>query len=161
MVGISAPVMSDIENDALKRGPDADTVVKIADALGDRSILVTYLENNPVYRSIIPKIFPDLNRIKTDPAIIFSRFADEAQEAVDAARILAQVFSNAVPSDHPNFCELLRTKLEQVVDVQRCAEILFLQLIATNVLTETDRCEIHAAQQRKCEARGHHREAGA
>lgn len=161
LIGHSKNLISLIERDALKGGPDPETVVKIADALNDRTILTTYLELNPVYRSIIPKIFPDLNRIKTDPAIIFSRFADEAEEAVQAARILAQIFSNAAPSEHPNFCEVLRAKLEQIVDVQRCAEILFLQLIAVNVLSETDRCEIHAQQQQKCIEHGHHKELAA
>ena len=161
IVGISTPTMSAIENNTLKHGPDAETVVKIADALGDRSILITYLENNPVYKSIIPKIFPDLNNIKKDPAIIFSRFADEAQEAVDAARILSQMHSDMDPASQPNYCATLRAKLEQIVDVQRCAEILFLQLIAAGILSETDRCEIHAAQQHKCEEKGHHKAVAA
>jgi transcriptional regulator with XRE-family HTH domain len=156
-VGLSKSSISKIENDEIKGGPEPETVVKIAEALGDRSILTTYLEQNPVYQSIIPKIFPDLNNIRRDPAIIFSRFASEAEEAVEAARILADIFSNAEPSSHPNFCEVLRANLEQIVDVQRCAEVLFLQLIAGGVIDETDRCEIHVQQQRKGELKGHHR----
>lgn len=159
-IGISRSHVSVIERDLLKGGPDPDTVVKIADVLGDRSILTTYLENNPVYQSIIPKIFPDLNNIRRDPAIIFGKFAQEASEAVEAARILQEIFSNAEPESHPNFCEVLRAKLEQIVDVERCAEILFLQLIAADVLSEADRCEIHAKQQRKCEEKGHHKRTG-
>ena len=159
LVGVSGPTISLIENDQLKGGPSPETVVKIADALNDKTILTTYLENNPVYQSIIPKIFPDLNNIRRDPAIIFSRFATEAEEAVEAARILSDIFSNAEPSNTPNFCEVLKAKLEQVVDVQRCAEVLFLQLIAGGVISDTDRCDIHMRQQRKCVEHGHHKPA--
>jgi transcriptional regulator with XRE-family HTH domain len=156
-IGRSPAVMSDIENDRLKGGVDPAIVVKIANALDDNSILLHYLEENPVYQTIIPRIFPDLNNIRRDPAIIFSRLADEAEEARDAARILAQIFSNAEPRQSPNFDEVFKAKLEQIVDIQRCAEILFLQLIAAGVMTEEDRREIHNRQQNKCIDRGHHK----
>lgn len=157
LVRITAASLSDIENDKLKGLPSPELVVRIADALEDKAILTTYLENNPVYQSIIPKIFTDLNNIRRDPAIIFSRFATEAEEAVQAARILSDIFSNADPSSHPNFCAVLKAKLEQIVDVQRCAEVMFTQLVATNVLTEADRCQIHKDQQQKCIDHGHHK----
>ncbi len=157
IVGVTKAAISQIENDYLKGGPAPSLIVKIAEALNDRTILTTYLENNPAYQAIIPKIFSDLNNIRRDPAIIFSRFATEAEEAVDAARILSDIFSNAEPSAHPMFCETLIAKLEQIVDVQRCAEVLFLQLIAGGVISDADRCEIHARQQRKCIDHGHHK----
>ncbi|MCK4620684.1 MAG: helix-turn-helix transcriptional regulator [Desulfuromonadales bacterium] len=157
LISVSPALIGKIEQDGQKFGPSPETVVKIADALNDKTILTTYLENNPVYQSIIPKIFPDLNNIRRDPAIIFSRFATEAEEAVEAARILSDIFSNAEPSNTPNFCEVLKAKLEQVVDVQRCAEVLFLQLIAGGVISDTDRCDIHMRQQRKCIENGHHK----
>ncbi len=155
-VGISPSSMSYIEQDYYKGGPSPETVVKIADVLDDKTILTTYLENNPVYQSIIPKIFPDLNNIRRDPAIIFSRFATEAEEAVEAARILSDIFSNADPGRSTNFCQTLHAKLEQIVDVQRCSEVLFLQLIASGVITDTERCQIYAQQQQKCIEHGHH-----
>jgi transcriptional regulator with XRE-family HTH domain len=157
LIGISQGAITKIERDDLKFGPNPDLVVKIADVLNDKSILTTYLENNPAYQAIIPKIFTDLNNIKRDPAIIFSRFATEAEEAVEAARILAQIFSNAEPANHPFFCETLYNNLEQIVGIQRCAEIIFLQLIASGVISDADRCEIHSRQQRKCIERGHHK----
>lgn len=160
-LGVSKMKVSDIERDKLVHGLAADTMVKIATALNDRSLLITYLEHNPVYQSVIPQIFPDLNNIRRDPAIIFTRFAAEAAEAREAASILAEIFSNAEPHRTPNFCEVLKAKLEQVVDVQRCAEILFVQLIASGVISEADRCEIHDRQQRKCEEKGHHKAVAA
>jgi transcriptional regulator with XRE-family HTH domain len=155
-VGVSAPTLSMIENGRLKGGVDPGLVVSISNYLNDKTILTTYLENNPVYQSIIPKIFPDLNNIRRDPAVIFSRFAAEAEEAVEAARILAEIFSNADPTRSPNYHQTLKNKLEQIIDVQRCAEILFLQLIQCDVITDEGRREVHANQQQKCIDRGHH-----
>ena len=156
-VSLSPASMSAIENDTLKGGPDPETVVKISSVLEDTSILLCYLEENPVYKAIIPRIFPELNNIRRDPAIIFSRFAQEASEAVEASRILSEIFSNAEPERAPNFEEVFKAKLEQIVDVQRCAEILFVGLIASGCMTEADLKAVHEAQQRKCEARGHHK----
>lgn len=158
-VGLSAAAIGMVENDKLKNGPSPGIVVKIAEALDDNTILLHYLEENPVYRAIIPRIFPELNNIRRDPAIIFSRFADEAQEAVEAARILAQIFSNADPRMTSNFDTVFKAKLEQIVDVQRCAEILFTGLIAAGIMSESDQRSIHEAQQAKCELHGHHRPA--
>jgi transcriptional regulator with XRE-family HTH domain len=155
-VGISAPTLSMIENGRLKGGVDPELVVSISNYLNDKTILTTYLENNPVYQSIIPKIFPDLNNIRREPAVIFSRFAAEAEEAVEAARILAEMFSNVDPTRTPNYQQILNAKLEQILDVQRCAEILFLQLIQFDVITEEGRRDVHASQQRKCVDHGHH-----
>lgn len=157
MVGLSPAAIVKVENDELKNGPAPYLVVQIANALDDTSILMHYLETNPVYQEIIPRIFPELNNIRRDPAIIFSRFADEAQEAVEASRILAQIFSNAEPHRSPNFEQVFKAKLEQIVDVQRCAEILFTGLIAAGIMTEADRRAVHEAQQAKCEEHGHHK----
>ena len=155
-IGTTTATISKIELDMLKFGPSPDLVVKISEALGDRTILTTYLENNPVYQSIIPKIFPDLNNIRLEPAIIFTRFAAEARESANAADILAEMFSNADPKRLPEYERTLKAQLEQVVDVQRAAEILFLQLIVSGVISDEDRGEIHRAQQQKCVDHGHH-----
>ncbi len=53
-LGISHSSMSNIENDRLKGGPLPEIVVKIAEDFNDNSILLHYLEENPVYRAIIP-----------------------------------------------------------------------------------------------------------
>jgi transcriptional regulator with XRE-family HTH domain len=137
-VGLSKGAVWKVENDSLKGGPQPELVVKVANALGDNTILLHYLEENPVYRAIIPRIFPDLNNIRRDPAIIFSRFADEAGEAIEAARILSQIFSNANPENTPNFEAVFKANMEQIVDVQRCAEILFVGLIHAGVMTDVD-----------------------
>jgi transcriptional regulator with XRE-family HTH domain len=157
ILGLSTGAVTKIERDELKFGPAPDLVIKISKALNDRSILLHALKENPVYQAVIPQIFPDLNNIRRDPAIIFSRFADEAAEAVEAARILSQVFSNASPENTPNFSEIFASKMEQIIDVQRCAEILMLQLIEAGVMSDEDRRDLHDRQQKKCEERGHHK----
>lgn len=156
-VGVSAATISNVERDAYSDGAPPLLVVKISNFLDDKTILTTYLENNPAYQAVIPKIFTDLNNIKRDPAIIFSRFATEAAEAVEAARILEEIFSNAEPANHPSFCEVLKAKMEQIIDVKRAVEILELQLVASEAMTEADRCEIYARQHQKCIDHGHHK----
>lgn len=159
-VSLSPAAISKIENDELKNGPHPDVVVKISKVLQDTSLLLHYLEENPVYKAIIPRIFPELNNIRRDPAVIFGKFAREADEARRAAEILQEVFTNAEPKSSPNFEEVFKSNLEQVVDVQRCAEILFVGLIASGVMTEEDLRDVHERQQRKCEERGHHKLSG-
>lgn len=156
-LGLSKGTVSRIENDELKGGPDPDLVIKIAEALGDDSILLHYLEENPVYRAILPKIFPDLNNIRRDPAVIFTRLAREAEEALHAAQVMAEVFSNAEPRSTPNFEAVFAAKMEQIVDIKRAAEILEFELIASGVVTRDWLQGVYEAQQRKCEERGHHR----
>lgn len=155
-IGMSRAILSVIENDGLKNGPDPHTLIRIAEALGDNEILLHYLETNPVFQAIIPRIFPELNNIKTEPAIVFSRFADEAEEAVRSARALSQLFAHATPRSLPDFSETFVWHMEQIVDIQRCAEILMTTLVAAQVISESDRRDIHARQQAKCEAKGHH-----
>jgi len=156
VVNMSRATLSIIENDGLKNGPDPETVNRIADALGDNDIRLSYLECNPVFQAVIPRIFPELNNIKREPAIVFSRFADEADEAVKSARALAQLFSHANPEGQPGFKQVFVANMEQIVDIQRCAEILMTSLIAGKILSEADRMELHDRQQQKCEAKGHH-----
>jgi len=156
VVGMSAAWVSKVETGGSDFIPNPEIVVKLSEKLNDHSILLHYLEENPVYRAIIPRIFPDLNNIRRDPAIIFSRFADEAGEAMESARILAQIFSNANPEKTPNFEAVFKANMEQIVDVQRCAEILFIGLIHAGVMTDVDQRDIYAQQQQKCVERGHH-----
>ena len=155
-VGCCESLIGKIETSQHKRQPDPEIVSKIADALNDKSILTTYLENNPVYQSIIPKTSSDRDNISPDPAIIFSRFASEAEDAVDAARTLSDIFSNVDLIRMPNFDAVLRVQLEQIVDVQRCSEMLLMQLIAADVITDADRGLIYSLQKKKCDEKGHH-----
>lgn len=155
-VDLSPSGVRKMENDEIK-SIDPKIIIRCSDVYEDRSILLHYLEEHPVYKAVIPRLFPDLNNIKKDPAIIFSRLADEAEEAAQAARVLSQIFSNADPQATPNFRQVFAAKMEQIVDIQRCAEILMLELIVAGVMTEDDRRDLHERQQAKCEQRGHHR----
>lgn len=153
-IGKSMPTVSGYENN--RNLPDPETVVSIAEALGDESILLFYLENNPVYKAVLPKVFPDLNSIKTDPSIIFNRVANEAEEAMEAAKIMGQIFSNANPRRASDFDETFKAKMEQILDVKRAVEILEFQLLASGIMTKDLHKQIYEAQQEKCIRKGHH-----
>lgn len=153
-LGISQAAISHIEND--KASPDPEMVNRIADALGDNSIRLYYLESNPVFQAVIPRIFPELNNIRTEPAIVFSRFADEAEEAMRAARTLSQLFAHANPRQVEGFADLFAANMEQIIDIQRCAEILMTALVTAGIMSEAEQRELNDRQQAKCEAHGHH-----
>ncbi len=156
LVGVTGAAIGKVERNELKNGPSPDLVIKIADALCDDSILIYYIENNPVYQRILPKIFPDLNNIRTEPAVIFTRLAREADECRDAAEVMAEVFSNKDPRRVPMFDEIFKSKMEQIVDVKRAVEILEFQLLAAAIIDKDWLDSIYASQQRKCVEHGHH-----
>jgi len=115
LLNLSKSTISKIENNELGRGPDPETVVKMAAILRDDSILFYYLESNPVYSAVLPKVFPDLNRIRTEPAVIFTKVAHEAEEAKDAAMILSEVFMRPDPRTVPGFDGIFKAKMEQLL----------------------------------------------
>lgn len=156
-IGRSAAIMSDIENDKLKGGCDPEIVVRIATVLNDQSILLHALQENPIYKEIIPRIFPGLNNIKREPSAVFVKLAEELGEAQEAAGILARIFSHAEPETTPNYRETFLANLEQILDVMRGAEELFLVLIDSGIMSVEERREVHERQQLKCERRGHHK----
>ena len=157
MVGTSKTTMWAIENDQLKGGPSPDLIVRISEALNDTSILTHALQENPIFQAILPRIFPDLNNIRRDPAIIFTRLSREAEEAKDAADILAELFSNSEPERVPGYEQTFKAKMEQLVDIKRGVEIAEFELIAARIVTEEWIKEVYERQQRKCEERGHHK----
>jgi len=156
-VGLTKSTISKIENDAIKGGPDADTLIKIADALGDQSILIYALLHNPICQRIIPRAFTPLNNIKTDPVAILSKLQEELEEAGEAAKILSRIFNHAEPGRAPNFKATLFAHLEQILDVVRNIEEMFDRLKACGALSEEEHLEIRIRQQAKVERNGHHK----
>ena len=156
MIGVSSSTMSLLENGQLKGGPDPYTVIRIAEALKDNSILLYYIETNPVYQHLLPKIFPDLNNIRRDQSSVFHRFAGEAKEAELAARVLSDVFSNDGPFNSPDFDETFKAKMGQIVDINLAVEFLEFKLIASGVISKQWLQDVYDRQQRKRDERGHH-----
>lgn len=152
--------LSTVENDAFKGGPDPDDLIKIADALGDQSILIYALLHNPICQRVIPRAFTPLNNINDNPSAILAKLREELTEAIDAVDILSRVFSVKNPENTPAYKETLFAKLEQVVDVPRCVEELFDRLKVCGALTDEEHLEIHIRQQAKVERNGHHKLAG-
>ena len=159
LIGLSRSQLSIVERDLIKGGPDPELMVKISEALGDRSLLIAYLQNNPVYKSVIPQIFPDLNNIRRDPAIIFSRLRKEMREGCDACEVLEQIFENADPRKSVGFDAVFAAQMEQIIDVKRGIEILEVQLLESAIMTEEDHRSIYLAQDEKCVRKGHHKPA--
>lgn len=156
-IGQTKAAVSKIENDKLEGGLDRKMVVLIANILRDDSILYTCLSADPVYRSVIPRIFDDLNHIRTDIAIIFSRLRKEMKEGIDACEVLEQFFENQDPESQPGFAAIFAAQMEQIIDVKRAIEILEMQLLAKRVMTEMERKGIYLAQHNKCIRKGHHK----
>lgn len=153
-VGISEGALSNYETD--KRIPDPDLLEKIAQALDSNDIRMAYLRSNPVYQSVIPRAFSDLNNIKREPAIIFTKVARECSEAKAAAEALAEMFINMDPSQAPGFVKKLRDGLEQLLDAKRSIEILETTLVEVGVLTMDGLREVYEQQQNKCVEHKHH-----
>lgn len=143
-IGISSSSMSYIERDFYKDGPSAETVVRISDVLKDKSILLNYLENNPVYQSIVYKEMPDLNGIRHNPANTLIKFAIEADKSAQAARALSHLFMESESIEVTKFDEVLRENLKHIVDIQNRSEILFLQLVIAGVRVDENRSKSHA-----------------
>lgn len=153
--GISA--VHSIETDSIKGGPSPDDLIKIADVLQDKSILVYALLNNPICQRIIPRAFTPLNNINDNTSAILAKLREELTEAVDAVDILARIFSVKDPTTTPAYKETLLAKLEQIIDAPRCIEELFSHLKESGALSEEEHLEVHIRQQAKVEAHGHHR----
>lgn len=156
-IGVTKATISQIEKDFHKAGPAPDTLIKIADALNDPSILVYALLHNPICQRIIPRAFTPLNNIKTDPSAILTKLQEELEEAIEAAKILARVYTHAEPQSTPNFAGVLMANLEQIVDVTRCVEEMFGRLKECGAITEEQHLEVYVRQQAKVEAHGHHK----
>ncbi|MCF6178579.1 MAG: helix-turn-helix domain-containing protein [Geopsychrobacter sp.] len=149
--------LSCVEKDAFKGGPSDEDLLLIAERLNDRSILIYALMESPICQRIIPRAFTPLNNIKTDLSAIISKVQEELDEATEASKILARIFSHKDPETAPHFKATLLAKLEQLMDVPRAVEEAFDSVKKGGFLTEEEHLEIRIRQQAKCEAHGHHK----
>ncbi|MBU1138833.1 MAG: helix-turn-helix domain-containing protein [Proteobacteria bacterium] len=154
-VGMTPPGVAKIEGGKIKK-QDAETLVKIADALNDLSILVHHCQSCPIRKYILLKQFPELNNIRHDPAVIATRLRKEMVEAAEALDTLAERFSDRNFKDRTDYLEVFEREMEQVIDVKRGIEILEFELILSGVHSSKDLQDIYDKQQKKCEKRGHH-----
>ncbi|MCP3177270.1 helix-turn-helix domain-containing protein [Desulfuromonas sp. KJ2020] len=156
-VGLTKSTISKIEKDGIKGGPDPETLVRISEALEDKSILIYALLNNPICQRIIPRAFAPLNNINENTSAILAKLREELNEAVEAVDILARIFSVKDPTTTPAYKETLLAKLEQIIDAPRCIEELFAHLKECGAMSEEEHLEVHIRQQAKVEAHGHHK----
>lgn len=156
LIGMSTSGVAKIEADGIKNN-DPETLVKIADALNDLSILVHYCQSCPVRKTIFLKQFPDLNNINPHPAIITARLRKEMKEAMDWAENLSERFSDADFKSSPGYEQEFSAAMEQIIDVERCIETLKFQLVLSGTHSSRDLQKVYERQQKKCEEHGHHK----
>ncbi len=149
VTNLAQSAISTIEKNELKGGPDPETILKIASALNDDTILLHYIESNPVYQYVIPKIFPNLNSLRRDPSMTFTRLAEEAQEVLNASRIMAGLFRNANPTQSPDFEVTFKSCMKQMVSIKRAVDILEFELLAVGVITKAWLDDVYERQQHK------------
>jgi transcriptional regulator with XRE-family HTH domain len=156
-LGVSPAAVTKIEQDSLKFGPTPETLIKISEILGDRSILLHALMENPICQMIIPRAFAPLNNINENPSAIVAKLREELEEAVEATNILSRIFSVKEPESTPAFKETLLANLEQILDVSRCVEEMFAEFKDCGALSEEEHLEVRIRQQAKVERNGHHK----
>lgn len=155
-VGMTGASMSGYENDQLKNGPDPRTLIRISEVLAAPELLISHCDACPVRKHIMMKVFPDLNNIRRDPAIIVSRLRKEMLEAVEAADRLAERYSDADFRSQPDYLDVFEREMEQMLDVKRAIEILEFEVILSGLHSREDIDRVYGRQQAKCEAHGHH-----
>jgi transcriptional regulator with XRE-family HTH domain len=157
LVGMSRSNLSIIERNGLKGGPDSRTLMRISEALDAPEVLIHHCETCPIRNQILIKYFPDLNNIRTDPAVIAARLRKEMVEGAEALDRLSERFSDKEFRSMPDYREVFEREMEQVVDVKRGIEILEFQLVLSGLHTSDDIRAVYNRQQAKCEAHGHHK----
>jgi len=156
LLGLSKSAISKLENDELKGGPDPQTLIKIAEALDAPEILIHHCESCPIRQHIMLRLFPDLNNIRRDPAIIVTRLRKEMVEAAEAAERLSERFSDANFRQRPDYLETFEKEMEQIIDVKRGIEILEFELLLSGIHSPEDLDRVYARQQKKCIDNNHH-----
>lgn len=156
VIGMSKSGISKIENNELKSPPDARTLIRIAEALDCIEILIHHCDLCPVRQHIMLKKYPDLNNIRTDPAVIAARLAKEMTEGAAAATRLMERFSDKDFKSRPDYMQAFVQEMEQVIDVERGIEILKFELIRSGLHSQEDMQLVEDAQQLKCIKHGHH-----
>jgi transcriptional regulator with XRE-family HTH domain len=155
-VGLSKSSISKLENGDLVGLPEPSILIKIADVLNSPSILMHHCESCPIRQHIMLRLFPDLNNIRRDPAIIVSRLRKEMLEAAEAADRLSERFSDANFRQRPDYLETFEREMEQIVDVKRGIEILEFELVLSGCHTPEDLERVYERQQKKCVDHNHH-----
>lgn len=153
-VGMSQNTISAIESGDTT--PSREKLIEISGALSAPEILVFTCDRCPIRRHIFMKMFPDLNNIRRDPAIVVSRLRKEMVEAADAAERLAERFSDADFLRQADYLQTFEKEMEQIIDVKRGIEILEFELILSGLHTQKDLDKVYDRQQRKCVEHGHH-----
>ena len=156
LAGLAQNAVSLLESDSYKGSPAPQTLIRISDALTSPEILIHHCESCPVRRHVTLKLFPDLNNIRRDPAIVATRLRREMVEAAEALDRMSERFSDADYRNQSDFLPKFEADMEQVIDVKRGIEILEFELLLSHAVSTKDMADVYESQQRKCEQHGHH-----
>lgn len=156
IIGMSKANLSVIENDNTQNGPGVTTLIRIAKALTDPTILSHYCDACPVRSEIFIKKFPTLNNINTDPTVIAMKVKQELAEGIEALTPLLEKMLTKDFATCPEYQTVLEKSMVQIIGTARALEILKEQYMLMNILTPEKLQQIIKRQQSHCEQQGHH-----
>ena len=155
-VGLVQNVISMFETDSLKNGPDPRTLIKIAHALHDDSILSYHCETCPIRNEIFIRRFPELNNINRDPALIVHKVQKELREGIDALTPLLDRMDTINFKECPEYQQVLTDSLVQIMGTAQSLDILVHQFLVAGILSPETLKDSLKKLQEWCEHRGHH-----
>lgn len=156
-IGIGISTLHDAERSA---APSPALLIRAAEAYNDTSLLVSHCEACPIRQAALLRVFPDLDNVRKDPAIIVARIRQEMAEALKQLDRLAEDMSTLDFSTRESYRKTWAGKLDQLMDVERGIEMLKHELVNQGMHTIAEIKSAEAANQAKCEARGYCRKTG-
>jgi transcriptional regulator with XRE-family HTH domain len=156
IVGLTGASLSAYENDGLKGGPDIRTLIRIARALEDPSILSFYCDACPVRNEVFIRRYPELNNIERTPMVIFAKVIQELEEGADVLRPLVGKMMRKDFADCPDFAETLDHALMQLFGTEQALEILVHEALAKQILSPEKVLKKRQELQAHCVREGYH-----
>lgn len=155
-VGLVKSSLSGYENGTLKGGPDIRTLIRIAKALEDPSILSFYCDACPVRNEVFIRRYPELNNIERTPMVIFAKVIQELEEGAEALRPLVGKMMRKDFASCPDFQETLDHALMQLFGTEQALEILVHEALAKQILSPEKVLKKRQELQAHCVREGYH-----
>ena len=156
LIGLTPPSLWAYENNKLKKNPDPQTLIRIAEALGDTSILSHYCELCPIRNKIFIRRFPELNNINTNPTVIVMKVKQELAEGIAALEPLVAKMLTKDFTACPEYQGVLEESLVQVMGTAQSLDILVHQFLIAGIISPVTVKKSLRRLQEWCEHRGHH-----
>lgn len=155
-IGISAPAICELEGGSRKSAPAPEEMVRISDAVHDVKLLHEYCDSCPIRKRIIIRKFKPLNNILSGSLASTMKVTRKLAEATEAlAVMLPKMLCKGFDQD-PEYLEFRNDAIIKIIDVKRGAEIMLGHMLEDRVVSSDELLVLMDAQQRLCEAKGHH-----